>query len=124
VAAGPLAYWTWQHPGRYYGIPVANFGGWWIVSACIALLMNTETGRNPWHQFVGCAITSFFTVLAAANGMILPALAGMALLILSALSHRTVGVTMSKKTVNIGDNIDAASIFRVVDSAASRNSQQ
>lgn len=122
VAAGPLAYWTWQYPGRYYGIPATNFCGWWIVSACIALVMNTETERNPWYHFAGYVVTSFFTVLAAANGMVVAALVGMVLLILPATLHRAFGVTIPRRADSAGsDAADphdlAGAVAEAIDSA-------
>lgn len=122
VAAGPLAYWAWQYPGRYYGIPATNFGGWWIVSACIALVMNTETDRNPWCHFAGYVVTSFFTVLAAANGMVVATLVGIALLILPATLHRAFRDTIPRRADGAGgDAADphdlAGAVAESIDSA-------
>lgn len=94
VAAGPLMYWKWQHSGHYYGIPASNFYGWWIVSACIALVMDPKPERNLWHRFVGHVITAFFTVLAAANGMIIATLIGILLLALPSTVQRIAGVAI------------------------------
>ncbi len=31
-----LGFWTWEHPGAYYGVPLSNFAGW-ILSGSIAV---------------------------------------------------------------------------------------
>jgi len=32
--------WAWDQPGQYFGIPLSNFLGWWLVSMLITLLIN------------------------------------------------------------------------------------
>jgi putative membrane protein len=32
-------FWTWDQPGRYVGIPLINFFGWWIGGTVISLLL-------------------------------------------------------------------------------------
>jgi uncharacterized membrane protein len=32
--------WTWEQPGLYFGIPLINFLGWWLISTVITLLIN------------------------------------------------------------------------------------
>ncbi|MCC6152994.1 MAG: carotenoid biosynthesis protein [Candidatus Hydrogenedentes bacterium] len=69
LAAGPLEYWTWDATGAYYGIPVTNFAGWFLVSLAAAVAMGHDYQRTNVHWFVGYSITLFFTILAAVNGM-------------------------------------------------------
>ncbi len=30
--------WSWQQPGLYFGIPLSNYLGWWLMSSLISLL--------------------------------------------------------------------------------------
>ncbi|WP_374725880.1 carotenoid biosynthesis protein [Paenibacillus sp. P22] len=32
-------FWHWQDGGAYYGIPAANFAGWFVVGALLSLLL-------------------------------------------------------------------------------------
>lgn len=73
VAAGPLRYWTWFNHGPYFGIPSVNFAGWIFASAVILTVM-PQTERRP--AYVGWSVIAFFTALAFAFGMWLPALIG------------------------------------------------
>lgn len=36
-AAVRLGFWSWEDPGRYYGVPLVNFAGW-VVSGGLAVL--------------------------------------------------------------------------------------
>lgn len=127
VAAGPLSYWTWEQPGRYYGIPASNFVGWWIVSAGIALAMKPTPAPNPWHRFVGYVITTFFTVLAAVNGMNIIMLIGVALLIISGTLFRIPFVAISNKSDSAGSDMagprDLLGVAGVAINATQRGSE-
>src|SRR4051794_30341344 len=39
-------YWTWDRPGRYEGIPLSNYAGWY-VTALAALSLNGKGGQTP-----------------------------------------------------------------------------
>jgi len=36
-------FWAWDQPGRYVGIPLLNFAGWWIAGVVITLLLMPAT---------------------------------------------------------------------------------
>jgi bisanhydrobacterioruberin hydratase len=91
LAAGPLGYWMWLHGGIYYDVPLHNFAGWFIVGAMILSLVQLVPARAPSSStlWTGLSIVLFFTVLAAANGMVVPALVGLCLCGLHAYIRRT-----------------------------------
>jgi len=78
VAAGPLGYWRWQQPGAWFGIPLSNFAGWFVVSLAIfaALSRATPWHRNPWARAVGITIVAFFTIIAGSYRLFVPAAVG------------------------------------------------
>lgn len=91
LAAGPLGYWTWTDGGMYYGVPAHNFAGWFVVGAIVLTVVQIAPARTPsintlWSGF---SIILFFTVLAAANGMVVPALVGVCLCALHEYARRT-----------------------------------
>lgn len=90
LAAGPLGYWTWVDGGVYYGIPAHNFGGWLLVGALILALLQWTPSRPPsvTSLRVGLSIVLFFTIIAAAKSLLLPALAGLAICLVHAAVYR------------------------------------
>lgn len=81
VAAGPLRYWQWVDAGWYYGIPVANFAGWFAVSAVMFGLLRSvpRWAANAWAGAVGLSVIVFFSVIALSYGLHGAAAAGAAL---------------------------------------------
>ncbi|MDY6972420.1 MAG: carotenoid biosynthesis protein [Thermodesulfobacteriota bacterium] len=70
LASGPLTYWIWEEKGLYYGIPLTNFLGWFIVSLMLFLIY-----RNPWPRHigdthVGLSIVIFFSLIAITRGIL------------------------------------------------------
>lgn len=78
VAAGPLGYWRWQQPGAWFGIPLRNFGGWFLIALALfaALSRAAPWHRNGWARIVGFTIVAFFTIIAASFRLVVPAIAG------------------------------------------------
>ena len=78
VAAGPLGYWRWPQPGAWFGIPLTNFAGWFVVSLVIfaALSRAIPWHRNAWARAVGVTIVAFFTIIAASYRLLVPAAVG------------------------------------------------
>ncbi len=37
-----MGFWVWQQPGLYFGIPLANYLGWLLISALITLAVNPK----------------------------------------------------------------------------------
>lgn len=82
VAAGPLGYWRWRDGGAFYGVPLQNFAGWLAVSLLLLALFGGGPQRSSWSRWVGESVLLFFTVLAAAAGLGVPAAVGVGLLAL------------------------------------------
>ncbi len=49
VAAYVVGYWQWEAPGRYYGVPTANFVAWATTALVLAALTWALVGRR-WAQ--------------------------------------------------------------------------
>lgn len=69
LAANQLGYWRWEKSGWYYGIPLHNFVGWFVVSLCVFALVRQRWQSNTWAKLVGLSITIFFTAIALSFGM-------------------------------------------------------
>ena len=91
LAAGPLGYWTWVNGGPYYGVPAHNFAGWFVVGLIILAVVQLAPSRGPSSGalWTGVSIVVFFTVLAAANGMVVPVCVGVMLSALHAYVRQT-----------------------------------
>jgi uncharacterized membrane protein len=50
-----LTLWTWVPPGEYFGVPVANFIGWFLTSAVIYLVFYFVSGHKPNYSSYGIA---------------------------------------------------------------------
>jgi putative membrane protein len=79
LAAGPLNYWTWEHPGWYYGIPATNFLGWLLVSMLAFTVAGPSWRPNRCARWVGLSVIAFFVCVALATNLILAAMIGLAL---------------------------------------------
>lgn len=79
LAANQLGYWRWERAGLYYGIPASNFAGWLLTSLAALLIFSRRLEPGFWARAVGLAITLFFSLGAAAHGLILAAVVGLAL---------------------------------------------
>ena len=69
LAANQLGYWRWAQAGWYYGIPLHNFVGWFVVSLCVFALVRQSWQPNEWATLVGLSITTFFTAIALSFGL-------------------------------------------------------
>ncbi|MGC8597739.1 MAG: carotenoid biosynthesis protein [Thermocladium sp.] len=47
VLSGPLGLWRWSTRGQYFGVPLTNFAGWFIVSLIIYSAFRASTGFRP-----------------------------------------------------------------------------
>lgn len=79
LAAGRLGYWRWLSQGSYYGIPAANFAGWFVVGLPAMLALRRERAPNLPARAAGLSVVLFFTLLAAAHGLRAAALVGLGL---------------------------------------------
>lgn len=82
VAIGPMKFWVWIDKGYYYGIPLLNFFGWFIVSLLIFVFLIRIKTNNIWHKCIGASIIMFFTTIAFAEQIFLAGLAGTGVLLL------------------------------------------
>ena len=106
LAAGPLNYWAWEHPGWYYGIPVSNFLGWLIVSLIAFAVAGRPWRPNGYARWVGLTVITFFVCVAFAKGLYLAAAVGLALCALDgavryAQSSRESGITETVESCRI-----------------------
>jgi putative membrane protein len=93
LAANQLGYWRWSRSGAYYGIPLQNFIGWFVVSLMIFSLFSRRGPKilhemlmwqkNRAARYVGLSIVIFFTAIALSYGLALPGGIGLGL----CLSH-------------------------------------
>jgi len=86
LAANRLGYWRWEEAGSYYGIPLANFAGWFLTALVACRLAGARA--NVWAGFVGVAIMLFFALLALAHSLTVVALVGFALCLARLLTTR------------------------------------
>src|SRR5215468_899650 len=93
LAANQLGYWRWSRSGAYYGIPLQNFIGWFVVSLMIFSLFSRRRQKIPYEmcmwqknraaRYVGLSIVIFFTAIALSYGLVLAGSIGLGL----CLSH-------------------------------------
>jgi putative membrane protein len=79
LAANQLGYWRWAGSSAYYGIPLRNFAGWFVVSLIIFMVVNSAARQNAWAEYVGLSIVLFFTLIAFSFGLRLAGGIGLAL---------------------------------------------
>jgi putative membrane protein len=79
LAAGPLAYWIWDHPHGYYGVPWSNFGGWWITAFVLLAFYPAPDKQARPVMRVGLSTVLFFTILALVHRVWIPMLVGLGL---------------------------------------------
>ncbi len=79
LAANQLGYWRWSGAGLYYGIPLTNFAGWFVVCLLACGLFRRRLEHNFMALVIGFAIVLFFALIALANHLFIAALIGFAL---------------------------------------------
>lgn len=79
LAANQLGYWRWVDTGAYYGIPLHNFIGWFVVSLLIFVVVRLPRSEPPHALLVGLSIVLFFSVIALSFRLQLPGVIGLAL---------------------------------------------
>lgn len=76
IAARPFNFWTWKETGFYYGIPLNNFMGWFVVSSIILVLdkwvFKSDWQDNHWVKIVGLGIIIFCTISAITYSFFVP----------------------------------------------------
>lgn len=79
VAAGPMQLWEWDLPGAYFGIPLSNFLGWFVTSLAVhgaLLLLSKPPVPGPAVRRIGGSLVAFFTLVALASSLWIPAAMG------------------------------------------------
>ena len=66
--------WSWEKPGRFYGVPFSNFRGWFVTTLIIILsftyALRPELQMNDLSRWFVFAPTFGFALLAAAAGRV------------------------------------------------------
>ena len=93
LASNDLGYWTWLVDGQYFGVPLINFAGWYIVSLLIFYVLRSPPPRSSSIQMLGRTVIFFFAAIAAAHHYLLPACLGLALAALGYWRFRSVRVS-------------------------------
>lgn len=70
LAANELGYWRWISGGPYYGVPLINFAGWFVVSLLVFIVLRKSVTRNPAALLIGPSLILFFALIALAYGKI------------------------------------------------------
>lgn len=60
LASGTLGFWRWSHPGFYFGVPLSNFAGWFLVSLLMFAMNRTRVERNLSQRVLGASVLLFF----------------------------------------------------------------
>jgi len=79
LAANQLGYWRWAQSGAYYGIPLRNFIGWFVVSFIIFSGFRSTWRENQAARYVGLSVVLFFTAIALSFGLALAGSIGLGL---------------------------------------------
>jgi len=67
LASGPLGYWHWHNGGAYFGIPLANFAGWFIVSFILLSFMPRGRALPGIYRLLGLSVAAFYGLIALAH---------------------------------------------------------
>ena len=70
-----MGWWSWLHPGEYFGVPINNFFGWMTISFSTVFLYKIFFERErpeeatlfDYAPVIGYAMICFFTILTAIN---------------------------------------------------------
>jgi uncharacterized membrane protein len=88
LASSQLGYRRWAERGPYFGVPLANFAGWFAVSLLAFGVLRKKFEAGQTASLTGLSIILFFTLLALAHGDALVALHGRALCLIHILVRR------------------------------------
>jgi putative membrane protein len=88
LASSRLGYWRWADGGAYFGVPLVNFAGWFLVSLAAFTVLRKKFEAGQTACLTGLSIILFFTLLAPACGLPLVALPGCALCLVHSLVSR------------------------------------
>jgi putative membrane protein len=64
VASRVLGFWRWLTPGPYFGVPLVNFAGWYLVGIVLFVMDPRQSegsaSGNSAHRILGFSILVFF----------------------------------------------------------------
>jgi uncharacterized membrane protein len=55
-----LGFWRWSVPGLYFGVPISNFAGWFLVSLLMFALNRQTVEKNVSQRVLGASVLLFF----------------------------------------------------------------
>ncbi len=83
LAAHPFNFWNWLEAGSYYGIPLRNFLGWFVVSVVIfsteKIIFRTRRLNHQWIRVIGLGILALYIICAFGYGFYLAGVIGIGL---------------------------------------------
>jgi putative membrane protein len=60
LGSGALGFWRWSTPGLYFGVPLSNFVGWFLVSLLMFAMDRRPMERNVSQRVLGVSVLLFF----------------------------------------------------------------
>ena len=89
LASGPLEYWQWPGGGPYFGVPLLNFLGWFVVSYLLLLALPRGVEVPRQSILASLSVVSFYGVIALSiPGMRLLSLIALGLVLLQWFRYR------------------------------------
>tara|TARA_Y100000814_G_scaffold284759_1_gene251987 strand:+ start:490 stop:1230 length:741 start_codon:yes stop_codon:yes gene_type:complete len=81
LMSGPLNYWVWEeNTGGFFGVPLENFFGWFLVSLFISILPWKTWNNSFFPLSVNILLPIFFITTSLKNELYVPALMGIVLI--------------------------------------------
>tara|TARA_Y100001954_G_scaffold64826_1_gene70534 strand:+ start:22 stop:762 length:741 start_codon:yes stop_codon:yes gene_type:complete len=81
LMSGPLNYWVWRTESEgFYGVPLENFFGWFLVSLFISILPWKTWSNSLFPLVVNILLPTFFIVTSIVNKIYFPGILGMLML--------------------------------------------
>ena len=82
LMSGPLNYWVWEiESGGFYGVPIENFFGWFLVSLFISILPWKTWGNSLLPLMVNILLPTFFIITSFVSKIYFPGILGIIMLI-------------------------------------------
>jgi len=83
LMSGPLEYWVWNNePGGFYGVPLENFFGWFLVSLFISVLPWKTWNNSLFPLIVNLLLPTFFITTSLVNKLYVPGALGMVMVLI------------------------------------------
>tara|TARA_Y100000748_G_C15442044_1_gene467585 strand:- start:570 stop:1238 length:669 start_codon:yes stop_codon:yes gene_type:complete len=72
ISTGPMNAWVWIDQGFYYGVPISNFFGWFVVSLPIFIIIQKYYSTEDRQSFVPLGVILFFIVISIIKLILAP----------------------------------------------------